>query len=421
MEIYELIFINIGLIEMISNDLNTEFWVITDTHLIADSLHDNGKAFKLIQDTSQGKDLNYQEVALTAFCKMANEKKPSAIIVTGDVTFNGELLSALRFQEIFSKLTDTKILLLPGNHDIFDGWARKFKDNQQLYAKQISPDNWQQIFTLSYDCALDKDNNSLAYSVQLNPQYLLLLLDSNTYGYKPASGAPKTAGKIGTKQLSWLKKQLEYAHSHHLRPLLFMHHNLYVHNPAVNQGFVLDNAPAIRQLCQQYNVKVVFSGHIHAQNIIGPQKLTPTTEIVTSSFCSYDQAFGVVKVSPTSVRYDRKKFNMIPFLTKKQRQNYVLTHFHEYLKKIQLRNLSKNSDQKDPLADRKFQPVNKLLIEMNYNYFTGHNHISRSQLNHLYSSTAFQTLLQERPRFSEYLKTLYDTTEHTNLVSEIKY
>ena len=30
---------------MITKDLNTEFWVISDTHLIANSLHDEGQAF----------------------------------------------------------------------------------------------------------------------------------------------------------------------------------------------------------------------------------------------------------------------------------------------------------------------------------------------------------------------------------------
>lgn len=43
-----------------------------------------------MQKTSQGKDLYYQETALSAFVRMAEEKKPAAIIVTGDVTFNGE-------------------------------------------------------------------------------------------------------------------------------------------------------------------------------------------------------------------------------------------------------------------------------------------------------------------------------------------
>ena len=39
---------------MITKELNTEFWVISDTHLIADSLHDEGQAFSRMQKTSQG-------------------------------------------------------------------------------------------------------------------------------------------------------------------------------------------------------------------------------------------------------------------------------------------------------------------------------------------------------------------------------
>ncbi|MCT3613660.1 metallophosphoesterase, partial [Lactobacillus acidophilus] len=38
---------------MITKERNTEFWVISDTHLIADSLHDEGPAFSRMQKTSQ--------------------------------------------------------------------------------------------------------------------------------------------------------------------------------------------------------------------------------------------------------------------------------------------------------------------------------------------------------------------------------
>lgn len=409
---------------MITNKLNTEFWVITDTHLIADELHDNGEAFEKIQLTSQGKDLNYQENALRAFCRMANQKKPAAIIVTGDVTFNGELLSAQRFQEIFSALTDTKLLILPGNHDIFDGWARAFQADRQVYTEQISPRDWKNIFHDSYHCASRKDRHSLAYSVKLNPQYFLLLLDSNIYGHREAIGAPETGGQVSEEELLWIEKQLQYAKKHHLRTLLFMHHNLYVHNPAVNHGFVLNNAPVIRQLCRNYDIKAAFSGHIHAQNIVDPQDRTPTTEIVTSSFCSYDQAYGVVKLQPDLLDYERHTFNMVPYLTDAEKVNHTLTHFHQYLKQIQLRNLTNNSKQKDK-ADIKqsslLQKVNELFIEMNYNYFTGHNHISKKKLSQLYSSPEYQTLVNQHPRFSHYMETLYDTTNHSNLNAKIRY
>lgn len=409
---------------MITNKANTEFWVITDTHLIADSLHDDGQAFQRIQDTSQGKDLVYQETALKAFTAFANEKKPAAIIVTGDVTFNGELISAQKFAEIFRNLSETKLLVLPGNHDIYDGWARAFQGPNQLYAHQISPTDWQGIFKSSYDCAQSIDPNSLAYSVQLNKEYLLLLLDSNIYGEHEASGAPSTEGQISEEQIVWLEKQLEIAKMRHLKPLLFMHHNLYVHNPAVNRGFVLNNAQTLCRLCQDYKVKMAFSGHIHAQNIVEPQAKTPTTEIVTSSFCSYDQGYGIVKVRPDHIEYQRHTFDMKPFLTKEERLDPNLVHFHSYLKNIQIRNLTGNSNKKDHLNDdqsRLLQRVNRLFIEMNYQYFTGHNHIAKKQLKNLYSSKEFNILVSQRPRFSDYMKTLFDTTNHSNLNAEVWY
>lgn len=123
---------------MITDKLNAEFWVISDPHLIADSMHDNGQAFSRMQKTSQGKDLYYQETVLSSFMKMAQEKKPAAIIVTGDITFNGERVSAERFRDIFRPLKDTKLLILPGNHDIYDGWSREFRGKKQFYAGQIS-------------------------------------------------------------------------------------------------------------------------------------------------------------------------------------------------------------------------------------------------------------------------------------------
>ena len=409
---------------MITEKSNTEFWVITDTHLIADSLHDNGHAFQLIQNTSQGKDLAYQEIALRAFTDFANQKKPAAIIVTGDVTFNGELISAQKFAEIFSRLKATKLLVLPGNHDIYDGWARAFKGPNQLFAHQISPRDWQEIFKSSYDCALSIDPDSLAYSVQLNQRYLLLLLDSNIYGKHEANGAPATEGQINEEQIIWLEKQLENAKRNHLRPLLFMHHNLYAHNPAVNRGFVLNNAQLLRRLCEDFNIKVAFSGHIHAQNIVGPLERTPTIEVVTSSFCSYDQGYGVIKVRPDNIKYQRHTFNMKPFLNKKELEDQNLAHFHHYLKEIQIKNLKGNSNKKDNSHDEQselLQKVNHLFIEMNYQYFTGHNHIEKEQLKKLYSSPEFKILVNQRPRFSNYMKTLFDTTDHSNLETEIWY
>ncbi|WP_276804292.1 metallophosphoesterase [Lactobacillus hominis] len=411
---------------MITENDAAKFWVISDTHLIADSLHDNGQAFSQMQKTSQGKDLYYQEVVLSAFVKKALDKKPDAIIVTGDVTFNGERVSAQRFAEIFKPLKGkTKLLILPGNHDIYDGWAREFRGKKQYYAGQISPLFWKNIFRESYKGALSEDDSSLAYSQQLNSDFLLIMLDSNIYGSEESTTAPATHGKIGKEQLKWFENQLRLAQEKSLHPIVFMHHNLYAHNPAVNKSYVLDNANEIRRLFGRYGVKLVFSGHIHAQNILGPQIPTPTSEIVSSSFCSTDQGYGEVHIKKNNLEYRRHSFDMSPYLSEKEKQNWTLTHFHDYLENIQLGSLAANLMQKDLNKYHNsldlIRKMGKLFSKMNYNFFTGKNHISKAQLDKLHASETYKVLVQENPEVKLYLETLYDISDHDNLNLKIRF
>lgn len=410
---------------MLTQDKKTSFWVISDTHLIADSLHDHGQAFSQMQKTSQGKDLYYQETALSAFVRMAQKKKPAAIIVTGDVTFNGERVSAEKFAEIFKPLKETQLLVIPGNHDIYDGWAREFRGKKQYYAGQISPRMWRNIFKTSYENAVSVDDKSLAYSVQLNPDYLLILADSNDYGKEEATTAPATAGFLGKEQRRWIKAQLQYASENNLQVIFCMHHNLYAHNPAVNKGYVVDDYHELRKLLAQYNVKLVFSGHIHAQNIMLPQDPCPATEIVTSSFCSNDQGYGVVKVSPKEVSYTCHHFKMKDYLTDKEKQNWTLTHFHDYLENIQLGTISAELMQKDLYQNHDdidtVRKMGRLFGEMNYHFFTGKNHIESEELQKLKKSPIYQRLIADNPHYELSLQTLYDMSNHDNLHVKIKY
>lgn len=410
---------------MLTQDKKNSFWVISDTHLIADSLHDHGQAFSQMQKTSQGKDLYYQETALSAFVRMAQKKKPAAIIVTGDVTFNGERVSAEKFAEIFKPLKETQLLVIPGNHDIYDGWAREFRGKKQYYAGQISPRMWRNIFKTSYENAVSVDDKSLAYSVQLNPDYLLILADSNDYGKEEATTAPATAGFLGREQRRWIKAQLQYAGENNLQVIFCMHHNLYAHNPAVNKGYVVDDYRELRKLLAQYNVKLVFSGHIHAQNIMLPQDPCPATEIVTSSFCSNDQGYGVVKVSPKEVSYTCHHFKMNDYLTDKEKQNWTLTHFHDYLENIQLGTISAELMQKDLYQNHDdldtVRKMGRLFGEMNYHFFTGKNHIESEELQKLKKSKIYQRLIADNPHYELYLQTLYDMSNHDNLHVKIKY
>ncbi len=60
--------------KVITDKANPEFWLLSDPHLIVDSLHDFGPRFEQMQATSAGKDITYQETALRAFVKKLLKK-----------------------------------------------------------------------------------------------------------------------------------------------------------------------------------------------------------------------------------------------------------------------------------------------------------------------------------------------------------
>lgn len=90
----------------ITDSERPDFWLISDPHLIADDLHNFGARFKKMRQTSAGKDIAYQDLALRAFVRKVVRAKPAALIITGDLTFNGAKRSAERLGEIFAPLKE---------------------------------------------------------------------------------------------------------------------------------------------------------------------------------------------------------------------------------------------------------------------------------------------------------------------------
>lgn len=172
------------------------------------------------------------------------------MIVTGDLTFNGAWASAVRFAEIFAPLKETDIALLPvpGNRDIYDGWARKFAGEREVRVEQVNPQDWKQIFKSSYEWAEDQDPSSLAYSVNLNEHCRLIMADSNLYGDRFSYSHPITSSEISAQELAWIEGQLKEAKKARQELIFFMHHNLYHHNSVVFHDFALTNAKELQKL-----------------------------------------------------------------------------------------------------------------------------------------------------------------------------
>ncbi|WP_420844383.1 metallophosphoesterase [Lacticaseibacillus kribbianus] len=387
-------------------------WVMSDTHFIAPSLHDGKKAFTEIKQSAAGKDLNYQPVALRAFVHAALKSKPTAVIITGDVTFNGELISAKSLVRRFAPLSKAGIplLVIPGNHDIYDGWARKYQGKEQLRTPQIGPDDWRDVFSESYAHARATDPDSLSYVVALNHDYQLVMLDSNIYPVQASATNPNTGGELSDKTLSWLDRQLQAGQKAGRTSLVFMHHNLYVHNRVVHHGYVLNNTEALQKLLTRYRVPVLFSGHIHAQDIAAdPAGHCATTEIVSGSFSVTPGGYGVVSLTPTSLDYRRHAVNLTPVLTKAERKNPDLVHYQRYLRGLFSGNGARlaveSLYQRKDITDKQLVAAADFLGELNRRFFAGEDSPDKAELAKL-RQTAGYRIAYKVPSLRRYIDTI---------------
>lgn len=393
----------------ITQNQEAKIWVISDTHLIPASMHDEGAAFKRMETTSAGKDLNHQELALTAFVRKALIEKPNAVIITGDLTFNGELESAKRLAEIFKPLKKARIafLVVPGNHDINDGWSRTFSADKQYRAQEISPQEWVKIFKDSYRYADHLDKNSLSYSVNLNNDYRFLMLDTNVYTDGYSTTAPATNGRLTKSTLEWLDGELEDAKKHKQKVVIFMHHNLYPHHKMIYQDFVLDNAEDLQKLLRKYDVKLVFSGHIHAQNIIGPTEECPAVDIATGSFCVAEENYGETTFTPNKVSYQYHRFEMTDNLNSEEKAQMHISNYNEYLKKLFAKG-DHTHDFKNLFAKADWKQVNEFMFRMNWNYFVGKSNYTKEEIQAQKNSKEFKLISKKIPMMKQYFAGFWD-------------
>ncbi|WP_207695866.1 metallophosphoesterase [Enterococcus sp. DIV0212c] len=383
-----------------------EFWVVSDPHYIDKSLTDSGLAFKKIKQTAAGKELDYQKESWQAFINKAIEQKPDMLIITGDLTLNGEKVSAEKLAELLKQLTNKgiNVFVIPGNHDVNDGWARKFVEEKQEKTEAISIADFKEIFAdFGYQNATSYDKHSLSYSVAVNQKYNFLFLDSNIYpeDNQPQT-SPTTGGTIRGKTMKWVKKQLEKAKQNKKKTLVFMHHNIYAHNKLLSSGFVLNNADEFKEVLADYQVPIVFSGHIHAQDIMTETiNNQPLTEIVSSSFSIAPQGYGVVKLNGNSFDYQKQE-NTHSVSEIENYPQYIKELFIEDGKRLGYSQLIDAG-----LSDsQKLDTAAEFVGQVNYRFFSGNDFITDKEVEKIKAEAGYQIITENSKFLKEYIDSI---------------
>ncbi len=94
--------------------------VASDVHYYSPELTDYGEAFEEMEKRDDGKLVHYIPQLMDAFTVEMEELKPSAVILSGDLTLNGEKAGHEALAQKLEILEEkgVKVLVIPGNHDI---------------------------------------------------------------------------------------------------------------------------------------------------------------------------------------------------------------------------------------------------------------------------------------------------------------
>ena len=124
------------------------------------------------------------------------------------------------------------------------------------------------------------------------PGVQLIALNSNNFN---AEG--KQIGCLDETQICWLEETLETLEDKLV--LVTIHHNIIEHFPQqkshpLGQRYMLYNAANLLEILQKHQVKLIFTGHLHVQDIARSQSIY---EICTGSLVSYPHPYRVVEIS----------------------------------------------------------------------------------------------------------------------------
>lgn len=297
-----------------------ELITATDLHYLAPSLTDKGEFFTQMLAAADGKVTYYCEELVEAFLAEVTEQKPDALILTGDLSFNGAVESHKALAE---KLADVEaagvpVYVLPGNHDVYNHYAARFQgDGYELVEPAVAGDFARIYAGFGFDEAIARDGDSISYVAQLDENTRLLMLDTNTL--------EKLCG-LSKDTLAWVEQQLAAAQAAGQRVIAAGHQNLYKHT-VFNFGYVIGQGEVLAALLRQYGVEVFLSGHLHTQHIMTLEGLT---EIISSSLAVTPCQYGRLRLEKGTYHYETRPVDVAAWARSQDLTDETLLHFADH-------------------------------------------------------------------------------------------
>jgi len=277
--------------------------VFSDPHYFDPSLGTTGTAFeeyisrdrKLIAESDAILNSTIAELIL---------EDVDLVLIPGDLTKDGELQSHQKFSQHLQLLeaTGIKVYVVPGNHDINNPHAMSYQGDNATPVANVSLEEFAQIYSdYGYSEAIAKDPNSLSYVAEPIEGLWLIGMDACIYDNNLFEGHPETGGAFKPETYAWIKSKIEEGVSNGKTLFGMMHHGLTEHflgQKLLFTQFVVDDHETIRSEFAELGLKVVFTGHFHAQDIVKYQSGQDFIfDIETGSSVTWPSPYRIIELT----------------------------------------------------------------------------------------------------------------------------
>lgn len=247
------------------------FGVVSDPHItLPHTFYDTPNRFHIV------------EVSIPALEQILAElehQNLDFLLLPGDLTQHGERENHEWLADRLAQLP-FPAFTVPGNHDIIQPQASDcvigLQEFPQIYRR------------------FGYDSDRPYYCREVLPGIHLLGLNSIAFDDE---GRQLPVGHLDAAQLDWLSATLANLKTNWV--MVMVHHNVLEHLPGqarhpLGQRYILQNRWALLDRLRPYPVKLLFTGHLHVQDVTQWESIW---EITTGSLVSYPHPYRIVEVA----------------------------------------------------------------------------------------------------------------------------
>lgn len=258
--------------------------VVSDLHYLDASLYPDRDLFQQALQGGDGKITQYGDELLSALYQEILAEQPDALIVTGDLTFNGEKKSHTALAEWFRTVeaAGVPVWVIPGNHDINTPSLVSFTNGTCQRTEAVTPEAFAEI----YADFLMPGEAGFSYAAEISSDLWVAMTDVSWY-----QDQAQTFGLFTGRHAAWLEETLKRARDQGVRVVTATHHSLLLHTRFAQESFLMFGHEDMAALARRYGVKLNLSGHLHIQHIARADSLA---DAALGAFCIWPHRFALV-------------------------------------------------------------------------------------------------------------------------------